>query len=61
MKGDILLVCWDCKTMTKTNKEREVFRIQDHWGHKITLIEDMGDGGFAVNNRDLTHLQERGG
>lgn len=50
MVGDILLVCWDCKKISKTNEERLRVELQIHWGHKITLVEDMGDEGFAIND-----------
>ncbi|GAI57687.1 unnamed protein product, partial [marine sediment metagenome] len=58
MIGDILLVCWDCKKIAQTDEERLRFELYLHWGHKLTLIEDQGDEGFAINDWEQEKAEE---
>jgi len=44
MQGDIIGVCWDCKRITQIVEEALAPYLTEHWGHKLTLAEEDGEG-----------------
>lgn len=44
MQGDIIGVCWDCKTINQIVEGKMVPYLTKHYGHKLTLTKENADG-----------------
>lgn len=58
MQGDIYCACWRCKSLDILHEDDLVVWLKTHWGHYVTLKEDLGNGEYEIDH--LTPVEVTG-